>query len=160
MKYLRQARVSCMKRALGDRNRRGMHLDIHGMSDATAPRIGEHLVIGTKAMETTQNWPRKYDETKSKKFRDALKRHLKTVLLKIQNYNGLGRLTIKTQGGVQLPVRAVRAGSPRHAITSCHARHARQRATVLGYLIQINTTPRVMTCKTKSNGAWIPDPNQ
>jgi hypothetical protein len=138
MKYLRQARVSCMKRALGDRNRRGMHLDIHGMSDATAARIGEHLVIGTKAMETTQNWPRKYDETKSKKFRDALKRHLKTVLLKIQNYNGLGRLTIKTQGGVQLPVRAVRGWEP----TTCD-----------------HIMP-CTTCKTKSNGAWIPDPNQ
>jgi len=112
MKYLRQARVSCMKRALGDRNRRGMHLDIHGMSDATAARLGEHLVIGTKAMETTQNWPRKYDETKSKKFRDALKRHLNTVLLKIQNYNGLGRLTIKTQGGLQLPVRVARGWEP------------------------------------------------
>merc|ERR1711988_447956 len=93
MKYLRQARVSCMKRALGDRNRRGMHLDIHGMSDATAARLGEHLVIGTKAMETTQNWPRKYDETKSKKFRDALKRHLNT-------------------GGVQLPVRVERGWEP------------------------------------------------
>jgi len=119
LKYLRQARVSCMERALGDRNKRGMHLDIHGMSDATAARIGEHLVIGTKAMETTRNWPREYDESKSELFRDALTAALKPVLDDIQTYRqgekGKGKLTIKTQGGFQLPVRVAQGWEP----TSC-----------------------------------------
>jgi hypothetical protein len=112
MKYLREARRSCTERSAG--NTRGMHLDMHGMSDATAARIGEHLVIGTRAMETTQNAPRKYAKSKSLAFRNALKTNLTDVLTDIQNFNGRNKLTIKAKRGSskKLPVRIALGKEP------------------------------------------------
>lgn len=112
LKYLREARRSCTNRSPG--NTRGMHVDVHGMTDATAARIGEHLVIGTRAMETTRNVPREHDPSKSSKFRRALETHLKDVLDAIQRS---GKLTIKAKRGSSklLPVRV----KPGYEPTTC-----------------------------------------
>lgn len=112
MKYLREARRSCTNRSPG--NTRGMHLDMHGMTDATAARIGEHLVIGTRAMETTQNAPRAYNTAKSLSFRNALKKHLNGLLNEIEKSE---MLTIKMKGGKKLPLRIARGWEP----TTCNS---------------------------------------
>lgn len=53
-----------------------MHVDVHGMGKVYTKKIGQHFVIGTRAMETTQNTPRVYDAGRSLKFRKALATHL------------------------------------------------------------------------------------
>jgi len=95
MKALHRAKRRCAKLSTGKSVPQlsvgGLHVDVHGMSDKTAEEIGQHFVIGTRAMETIDNKRRKpksgigYDKRKSLKFRKAMAAKLNGVLKDICN---------------------------------------------------------------------------
>ena len=102
MKYMHEARKNCIA-ALS-----GLHVDLHGMGDATAIRLGEHLIIGTRAMETVKNNPRQYDETKSKKLKANLTKALEATFINLRT-----KLILKRKGGrSKLPLRIARGKEP------------------------------------------------
>merc|ERR1719162_367255 len=83
MKALHRAKRRCAKLSTGKSVPQlsvgGLHVDVHGMSDKTAEEIGQHFVIGTRAMETIDNKRRHYDKRKSLKFRKAMAAKLNGV---------------------------------------------------------------------------------
>jgi len=85
----------------------GLHVDVHGMSDNTAGQVGQHFVIGTRAMETTINSKRQpqsgvgYKSTRSLKLRKAMAENLNGVLGQICNKlsHKFGTKTVKKKLG-------------------------------------------------------------
>merc|ERR1719424_1118212 len=111
MKSLHRAKRSCAKISTGKSVPQmrvgGLHVDVHGMSDATAKKIGQHFVIGTRAMETRsfpsdikKREPKSgvgYNQKKSLKFRKAMANKLNGVLKDICNKGQLtssGKCTV------------------------------------------------------------------
>jgi len=79
---------------------RGILVDVHGMSDATAKRLNNHLVLGTRAMETIKNGNRNtrrtrnnYDTTKSIEIRRELQINLRSTFREISR-----QLTLRKDG--------------------------------------------------------------
>lgn len=107
MKAMHTARSNC-------RSSRGLHIDVHGMGDSTAIRLGQHMVLGTKAMETTVNGgkgkttkglattriSRQHDEKKSLALRKNLQNRLKSVFVQLQRNPSL---TLQKHGS-RLPI--------------------------------------------------------
>lgn len=107
MKFMHQARKNCNAKFSG------LHVDLHGMTDATAIRLGEHLIIGTRAMETVKNGGtsankyHKHDRKKSEKLEANLKEKLEATFIKLRR-----KLTL-VRNGKKLPLRIARGREPK-----------------------------------------------
>jgi len=108
MKFMRQARKNCKAKLSG------LHVDLHGMTDATAIRLGEHLIIGTRAMETVKNGGteankyHQYDRTKSEKLEAKLKEKLEPTFKELRK-----KLTLMKYGE-KLPLGIGRGKEPQN----------------------------------------------